>query len=165
MTTILLRHPRILCDVIATQGYILTWRSDRFTAGWRENIVRSEHEHARFQLRLDRQRNMHCHLVSIEVGVVCGTNERMNANGFTFDQLWLKRLNRKAVQSRSTIQEYRMPSCYFVENVPYFRRLALDHFLRAAHRMHVAEILKPTNDEWLEKNQRHFLRQTALIQL
>src|SRR4029078_6866767 len=150
MTPILLQRSWILSYVIATQGYVLTWCGDRFTARWRENIVRSEHQHARLQLRLDRQRNVHCHLVAIEVGVVRGANERMNANGFTLDQLRLKRLNRQPVQSRSTVQKRRMSPGFFIENVPHFGSLALDHFLRAAYRVDVAEIFQPANDEWLE---------------
>src|SRR4051794_2427184 len=165
MTPILLRRSRILSYVIATQGDVLAWRGNRFTARWRENIVRREHQHARFQLRLDRQRHVHSHLVAVEVGVVRGANERVNTNGFTLDQLRFKRLNRETVQSRRTIQEDRMAPGYFVENVPDFWRLALNHFLRAAYRVHVPEIFEPTNDERLEENQRHFFRQPALIQL
>src|SRR5262245_32984202 len=165
MTTILLRRPGILSDVIATQGYVLTWRCNRLTARRRENIVRREHQHARFQLGFDRQGHVHCHLVTIKIGVVSRANERMNPNGFTLDQLWFKRLNRKTVQSRSTIQEHRMTSGYFIKNVPDLGSLAFDHLFRTAYRMHVAEIFEPTNNEWLEKNQRHLLWQTALIQL
>ena len=165
MTPILLRRSRILSYVIATQGDVLTWRGNRFTARWRENIVRREHQHARFQLRLDRQRHVHCHLVAVEVGVVRGANERVNANGFTLDQLRFKRLNRETVQSRSTIQEDRMAPGYFVKNVPDLGSLALNHLFRAAYRVDVAEIFQPTNDERLEKNQCHLLRQPALIQL
>src|SRR4029077_19216947 len=165
MTPILFRRSRILSYVIATQGDVLTWRGDRFTARWRENIVRREHEHARLQLRLHRQRNVHCHLVAVEVGVVRGTNERMDANRFTLDQLRFKRLNREAMQSRSTIQEHRMASGYFVQNVPHLRCLALDHFLCAAYSVDVAEIFQPTNNERLEENQCHLLRKPALIQL
>src|SRR5436190_20117152 len=116
MTPILLRQSRILSYVIATQGDVLTWRGNRFTARWRENIVRREHEHARFQLRLYRQRNVHCHLVAVEVSVVRRANKRVNANGFTFDQLRFKRLNRQTVQSRRAIKEHRMAAGYFVKN-------------------------------------------------
>ena len=165
MTPILLQRSRILSYVITTQGYVLTWRGDRFTARWRENIVRSEHQHARFQLRLDRQRNVHCHLVAVEVGVVRGANERVNANGFTLYQLRFKSLNRETVQSRSTIQEHRMAPGDLVENVPHFGRLAFNHLFRAAYRVDVPEIFQPTNDERLEKNQCHLLRQPALIEL
>src|SRR5918996_4888750 len=98
MLPILLRQPRILSYVIATERYVLTWRGDRFTARWRENVVRREHQHTRFQLCFDRQRHVNCHLVAVKVGVVSSANERMNANGFTLDQLRLKRLNREAGQ-------------------------------------------------------------------
>src|SRR5262245_52671191 len=152
MTAILLRCPRILSDVIATQRDVLTWRGDRSTAGGRENVVRSEHQHARFQLRFDGQRNVHCHLVAVEVGVVRGANERVNTNGLTLNQLRFKRLNRETMQSRSTIQQHRMPSGHFVENVPDFGSLTLDHLVRAAYRVDVPEIFEPTNDERLEKN-------------
>ena len=165
MTPILLRCPRILRYIIATQGYVLTWRGDRFAARRRENIVRCEHQHSRFQLRLDRQRHVHCHLVAVEVGVVSGANERVNTNRFTLDQLRFKRLNREAVQSRSTIQEHGMSPGYFIENVPHFGRLAFNHLFRAAYRVDIPEIFQPANDERLEKNQRHLLRQPALIQL
>src|SRR6185312_3478308 len=45
------------------------------------------------------------------------------------------------------------------------RRLALNHFLGRAHGVHIAEFLEPADDEGLEQNERHFLRQTALMQL
>src|SRR5262245_14356242 len=165
MTSILLQQSRILGYVIATQGDVLTWGGDRSTTRGRENVVRREHQHARFQLRLDRQRNVHCHLVAVEVGVVRGANERVNPNGFTLDQLRFKCLNRETVQSRSAIQEHRMPPGYFVKNVPYLRRLTFNHLFRATYRVDVPEIFQPTNDEWLEKNQCHLLRQPALVQL
>src|SRR6476620_2986850 len=165
MTSILLRRSRILSYVIATEGYVLTWRGDRPTARRRENIVGREHQHSRFQLRFDRQRHVHCHLVAVEVGIVSGANERVNPNGFTLDQLWFKRLNREAVQSRSTIQEHWMAPGHFIENVPYFRRLSLNHLFRAAYCVDVSEILQSANDERFEENQRHLLGQPALIQL
>ena len=53
----------------------------------------------------------------------------------------------------------------FFENVPHFRRLALDHLLRAAHGVDVAQFLQPADDERLEQDERHLLRQTALVEL
>src|SRR5262249_50729950 len=41
MMSIFLSRARILSYVIATQGYVLTWRRDRLTARWRENVVGS----------------------------------------------------------------------------------------------------------------------------
>ena len=69
------------------------------------------------------------------------------------------------MQRRRAVQQHRMALGDFFENVPDFRRLALDHLLRAAHGVHVAEFLQAANDERLEQNERHLLRQTALMQL
>ena len=44
-------------------------------------------------------------------------------------------------------------------------RLALDHLLRAAHGVDVAEFLEAADDERLEQHERHLLRQTALVEL
>ena len=54
---------------------------------------------------------------------------------------------------------------HLVKNIPYLGGLALDHLLRAAHCVHVSQVFQSANDEWLEKNQRHLLRQPTLIQL
>ena len=69
------------------------------------------------------------------------------------------------MQGRRAVQQHRMALGDFFQNVPDFRRLALDHFLGAAHGVHVAKIFQPANDERLEQNERHLLRQTALMQL
>src|SRR5947208_14490186 len=52
----------------------------------------------------------------------------------------------------------------FVENIPNFGSLALDHLLRAAHGVDVTEVFQAPDDERLEQNERHLLRQTALMQ-
>src|SRR6266404_1871210 len=152
-----------LREIITAEGNVLRRRGDRFSAGRRENIVRREHEHARFHLRLDRERHVHGHLVAVEVRVVGGANERMNADRFAFDQLWLESLDRQSMQGRRAVQEHGMSACDFIQNVPYLWRLPLDHFLGAAHGVHVAEIFEPANDERLEENERHLLGQTALM--
>src|SRR5207247_323848 len=69
------------------------------------------------------------------------------------------------MQSRRAIEQYRMAFGYFIKDVPDLRRLALDHLFRAAHCVHVPEIFQPSNNERLEKHERHLLRQPALMQL
>ena len=91
---ILFRRARILRHVVATERDVLRWRRDWFTARWRENVVRRQHQHARFQLRLDRERHVHCHLVAVEIRVVSRADERMNADRFAFNQLRLESLDR-----------------------------------------------------------------------
>ena len=157
--------PRILRQVIAAERDVLRRRRDRLAARGREDVVRREHEHARFHLRFDRERHVHGHLVAVEVRVVSGANERMNADRFAFDEQRLESLDRKTVQGRRAVEQHRVALGDFFEDVPDFRRLALDHLLRAAHGVDVAEFLEAANDERLEQNERHLLRQTALVQL
>ena len=107
---------------------------------------------------------MNSHLVTIEVCVVSGADERVNTNGLAFDENRLKRLNRKAVQGRSAVQHDRMAFGHLFENVPDLWGLALNEFLGAANCMDIAKFLETTNDEWLEKNESHFFRQPALIE-
>src|SRR5690348_8351014 len=88
----------------------------------------------------------------------------MNPDRFTFDQLRLESLDRQTMEGRRAVQQYGMPARDFIENVPNFRRLALDHLFRAADRVDVAKIFQSANDERFEQNQCHLLRQTALMQ-
>src|SRR5688572_15037661 len=53
----------------------------------------------------------------------------------------------------------------FLEDVPDFRRLLLDHLARTADGVHEAEFLEPADDERLEQDERHLLRQSALVEL
>src|SRR5450755_1674607 len=53
----------------------------------------------------------------------------------------------------------------FLEDIPDLGRLALDELLRAANGVDVAEFLETADDERLEQDERHFLRQTALVKL
>jgi hypothetical protein len=53
---------------------------------------------------------------------------------------------------------------YFLENVPNLRGLALDHFLRGAHRMDVAKFFQPPDDERLKQDKRHLFRESTLVE-
>src|SRR4029450_4743531 len=108
---------------------------------------------------------MHGHLVAVEVRIISSAHQRMNSDGFALDQLRFKSLNGQSVKSGRTIEQYWMTFGHFIENVPDLRRLTLDHLFRAAHCMHVAQVFQPTDDERLEKHERHLLRQSALMQL
>ena len=108
---------------------------------------------------------MNSHLVTVEVCVVSGADERMNANGLALDKNRLKRLNRKAVQGRSAVQHDRMAFGHLFEDIPDLWSLALDEFLGATNCMDIAKLLKATNDKWLEKNECHFFGQPALVEL
>ena len=154
-----------LGEVVATERNILRRRSDRLAAGWREDVVRRQHEHAGFHLRLDRERHMDRHLVTVEVRVVGGANERVDANRLALDENRLERLNRKAVERRGAIEHHWMALGDLFQNIPNLGRLALDELLRTANGVDIAKLLEAADDEWLEQNKRHLLGKTALVEL
>src|SRR5687767_8072897 len=69
------------------------------------------------------------------------------------------------MKRRRAIQQHWMALRHLFENVPDFWRLFLDHLARTANGVHEAEFLQPANDERLEKDERHLLRQPALVEL
>ena len=76
-------------------------------AGERMLFVR-HHEHARFHLRLDRQRHVHGHLVAVEVGVERRADERVQLDRLALDEHRLERLDAEAVQRRRAVQQHRV---------------------------------------------------------
>ena len=72
---------------------------------------------------------MHRHLITVEVRVIGGTDQWMELNGFTFNQNGLKRLDTQPMERRRAVQEHGMLANHFSQDIPYFRCLALDHFL------------------------------------
>ena len=133
--------------------------------GRAEDVVGGHHQHGRFDLRLDRQRQVDGHLIAVEVGVEALAHQRMDADGVAFDQHRLERLDAHAVQRRRTIEQHRMVLDDLFENIPDLIVLAFEHLLGRLDRVGVAEFLEPANDERLEQFQRDLLRQTALVQL
>ena len=144
-------------EVIATQWNVLSRRHDRLAARRAENVQRRHHEEASLQLGFDRQRYVHGHLVTIEVRVVGGTNQRMDSDGFALDEDRLERLHRQTMQCWCAVEQHRMPTGHLFEDVPDLLGLTLDHLLGRADRVDVAEFFEAANDEGLEEHQRHFL--------
>ena len=107
---------------------------------------------------------MHCHLVTVEVGVVRGTNQRMNTQCRSFNQYRIKRLNTQTVQCRSTVQHNWMPLGHLFQNIPNHRFVTLNHLLGGPDGMDIIATFQVANDKGLKEHQRHFLRQPALMQ-
>src|SRR5579884_1099714 len=63
-----------------------------------------------------------------------------------------------------TIEQDRMFSDHFIENIPDILALLFHHLLGALDRSDVALLFEFAVDEGLEELQRHFLRQPALMQ-
>ena len=100
---------------------------DRFAVGReREHVVRGQHQGARFHLRFERQRDVHSHLVAVEVGVERGAHQRMQLDGLAFDQHRLESLDAQAVQGRGAVEHHRVFADDLFQDVPDFRHFLLD---------------------------------------
>ena len=108
---------------------------------------------------------MYRHLVSVEVSVECGTNERMQLDCFTLYQDRLKCLNSQTVQCRSTVQHNRMLFDDFLEHVPYLRFQTLYTLLCTFNIMRNTVCNQFFHNKRFKQLDCHFLRQTALINL
>ena len=149
---------------VATERNVLGWSQNWLTASRAEQVVRRKHEQASFQLSFHREWHVNGHLVTIKVSIVSTANERMHTDSFAFDEFWLKGLNGKTMECRSTVQENWMSLGDFIKNVPHFRCAALNHLLGRADGVNQTHFLQATNDEWLEQDESHLLRKTALIE-
>ena len=152
-------------QVVGTQHDVLRRREDWLTGGRREDVGGRHHQELTLHDCFQRKRHMNGHLVTIEVGVVSRANEGVNADGFTFDQDRLESLNGETVKGRRPIQQNRMSLGDFLDDIPNFRGLLLDHLARTANGVHKAKFLEATNDERLEQDEGHLLRQSALVEL
>ena len=152
-------------QVVRPEHDILAGGADRFTGSRGEDVVGSQHEQARLQLGLHAQRHVHGHLVTVEVGVVTGTHERVQTDSVTLDEHRLEGLNGETVQRWGTVQEDGVSLGHLLQNIPHHRLLAVDHLLGRAHGVHQTTLLEVVDDEGLEEVQSHLLRQTALIHL
>src|SRR5690606_27979156 len=152
-------------EIVETQDDILRRHDDRLAVGRVQDVVGRHHQHARFQLRFERQRNVHSHLVTVEVGVEGRADERVQTDGLAFDEDRLERLDTKTVQRRRTVQQNRVLADDFVKDIPDFGLFLLDQLLGLLDRGRQALGFEARVDEGLEELKRHLLGQAALVQL
>ncbi len=115
--------------VVQTQHDILRRNDNRLAVGGAEDVVGRHHQHARFELRIERQRNVHGHLVTVKVGVEGGADQRVQLNGLTFDQHRFERLDAQTVQGRRTVQHDRVFADDFFQDIPNFGTFLFKHAL------------------------------------
>ena len=108
---------------------------------------------------------MHGHLVAVEVGVEGGADQRVDADGFAFDQHGLKRLDAQAVQRGRAVEQHRMLADDLFQHVPDQRVLLVHHFFGLLDGGAVPRLFQPVVDERFEEFQRHLFGQAALVQL
>ncbi len=104
-----------------------------------QDVVGRHHEHACFELRFERQRHVHGHLVTVEVGVEGRADERMQLDRLALDQHGLEGLDAEAVKRGRAVQEHGMFADDLVEDVPNLRLLLFDQLLRLLHGGGLAE--------------------------
>ena len=74
-------------DVVEAEDDVLRRHDDRLAVRGREDVVRRHHQHARLELRLERQRHVHRHLIAVEVGVEGRADQRMQLDRLAFDRV------------------------------------------------------------------------------
>ena len=124
-----LRIDALTGQVIQAKYDILRRHDDRIAVCRRQDVVGRHHQCAGFELCFDRERHVYGHLVTVEVGVECRTNERMQLDSLAFDEDRLERLDAETVQGRCTVQHDRVLADDLLENIPDLRSLALDEAL------------------------------------
>src|SRR6185437_6433135 len=95
-----------LGQVVEAEHHVLRGHGDGLAGGRRQDVVRGEHEDRSLDLRLRRERDVHGHLVAVEVRVEGGADERMNLDGLALDEHRLEGLDAEAVQRRSAVQQH-----------------------------------------------------------
>ena len=108
-------------QVVEAEHDVLRRHDDRRAVGRMQDVVGRHHQHARFQLRFERQRDVHGHLVAVEVGVERRADERMQLDRLALDQGRLEGLDAEAVQRRRAVQQHRMLADHLIEDVPNLR--------------------------------------------
>ena len=151
--------------VVQAQHHVLRRHDRRFAVGREQHVVGGEHQRARFHLRFDGQRHVDGHLVTVEVGVERGADQRMQLDRLAFDQHRLERLDAQAVQRRRAVQHDRVFLDDFFKDVPHHRRAGFHFLLRRLDRRRDAHGFEAREDERLEELDRHQLGQAALMQL
>ncbi|SKO68087.1 Uncharacterised protein [Mycobacteroides abscessus subsp. bolletii] len=150
---------------VQTGHHVQTRHGQRAARRGRQDVVRGQHQDASLGLRLRRQRQVHGHLVTVEVGVECLTHQRVQLDCLAFHQLRLEGLDTQAVQRWCTVQQHRVLGDDLFEDIPHLSALTLHHALGALDVLRVVQVDQTLHHERLEQFQSHQLGQTALVQL
>jgi hypothetical protein len=106
---------------VDAEHHVLGRRGDRTTGRRRQDVVRREHQQPRLGLGLGRQRQVHRHLVTVEVGVERGADQRVQLDRLALDQGRHERLDPEPVQGRRAVEHHRVVLDDLLEHVPDLR--------------------------------------------
>ena len=152
-------------QVVQTDDHILRGQGHRATVRGLQDVVRGQHQDACLGLGLRGQRQVDCHLVTVEVRVERAADQRVQLQGLALHQLRFEGLDAETVQGGCTVQQDGVLGDDLLEHVPDLRTLALHHPLGGLDVLSVVQVDQALHDEGLEQLQSHLLGQTALVQL
>ena len=118
-------------QVVGAEDHILSRNGDGVAVLRTQEVVCREHEYARLGLRFGGQGNVDSHLVAVEVGVVRGTDQRMQLERAALNEDRLERLNAQTVQRRCAVEQHGVLLDDDFERVPNLGALLVDHLLCA----------------------------------
>src|SRR5512137_677218 len=106
---------------------------------------------------------MNSHLIPIEIGIKCRTDQWMKLYRLPLNENRFEGLNTESVQSRSSVQHNRVLANHLIQCIPYFGSLLFHHLFCTFHGGHISLFLKAVIDKWFKKLQGHLLRKTTLM--
>ena len=137
-----------LGDIIEAQHHILRRNGNRRPVCRIEDIVALKHQNLCFDNSFIAQREVNSHLVTIEVGIKCGTSQGVQLNCLAFNQFRLESLNTETVQSRSTVKQDGVTFHDKFENVPNNGITTIHDLLRALYCLDNTALNQATNNKW-----------------
>ena len=154
-----------LGDVVQTEDHVLRRHGDRRAVRGVEHVVRTEHQQLRLQDGGIAQRQVHGHLVTVEVGVEGRTCQRVQLHGLALDELRLEGLDTQTVQRRGAVHQHGVSLDDVLQNAPDYGVLAVDDLLGRLHRLDDAALDELADHERLVELGGHVLRNTHLVHL
>src|SRR3990167_292746 len=94
---------RSVREEVAAEHHVLLWTDDGIAGRGFKQVRGGNHERTGFRLGLIGERNVHGHLITIEVRVEGGTDERMQLNRKPLNQHRLECLDAESVECWSTV--------------------------------------------------------------
>src|SRR5262249_1271346 len=88
-----------------------------------------------------------------------------NPDRLAFDEHRLERLDAETMERRRAVEQDRMLADDFLEDVPHFGALLLDHLLGLLDGRDQPALFELVVDERLEQLERHLLREAAMVEL
>ncbi len=151
-------------EVIPAEHHIECRSDDRLSGSRLQEVLRGKHDFSTFLSGLVGQRHMHGHLVSVEVRIESGAYHRVQTDRLSLDQYRLKSLNGKSVQSRCAVKQDIVVLDDLIEDFVCFLGIGIHHAAGGSDIVREFLLDQFLNNKRFEQFERHFLRQSALME-